>query len=307
MSDVNETKSDAAEAPKTLKQKIQHELKEWGQTLAIMVPVLLLFNGLLWEQRVIPSESMVPTLQAGDRIAVNKFAYGYSRWSLPFSLGRIIPLPKGRIFASKPKRGDVIVFEHTHFPRVMVKRVIGLPGDQVQMLNGKLYVNGVQMDEELRRTLRFRPQPQKMRVGGETIKVDAGIVTVDEYVERDGKKDWFVYDTHAEYRDKPDDFLPRTTPLFIVPQGYYFFMGDNRDNSIDSRFVDGHCPDVDGVISTAGCPFRYTPETQSAEQAPTGFVRFDHIIGRADTIILTVHRCRLEDGEKCAKRVWKGL
>jgi len=101
MTDVNEAE---VEEPKTLQAKIRHEMKEWGQTLAIMVPILLLFNGLLWEQRVIPSESMVPTLQAGDRIAVNKFAYGYSRWSLPFSLGRMIPLPEGRIFARQPKR-----------------------------------------------------------------------------------------------------------------------------------------------------------------------------------------------------------
>ena len=119
------------EAPLTLQQKVVKELREWGITLSIFIPVFLVFSGLFYELRVIPSESMVPNLQVGDRVTVNKFAYGYSRHSLPFSLGRYVPLPDGRILASDPKRGDVAVFEHPHTARVMIKRIIGLPGDTV--------------------------------------------------------------------------------------------------------------------------------------------------------------------------------
>ncbi|MCU0730116.1 MAG: signal peptidase I, partial [Hyphomonas sp.] len=121
-----------AAPPLSTWEKVKRELKEWGATLAIVAPAFLLFTGLLYEQRVIPSESMVPTLEVGDRVAVAKFAYGYGRYSLPLSLGRYLPLGEGRFFPSTPERGDVVVFEHTHSDRVMIKRVIGIPGDTVQ-------------------------------------------------------------------------------------------------------------------------------------------------------------------------------
>ncbi len=293
-SEPQRTEPDAAVL--TTKQKIQRELKEWGQTLIIFVPIFMLFNGLLWEQRVIPSESMVPTLQAGDRIAVNKFAYGYSRYSLPFSLGRFVPLPKGRVFARQPKRGDVIVFEHTHYPRVMVKRLIGLPGDQIQVNGENLYVNGQPLEAELMRNIRYRTQKSPYEPNGV-------ILEAEEIKESDGASSWLTYRTRDDRPRGLDDGDPRNTVLFVVPAGHYFFMGDNRDNSIDSRFLSGHCEPFEGVVSEAECPHR----APSDAAAPTGFVRFDHLIGRADTIILTVHRCRLEDGQTCPKRVWKGL
>ena len=89
--------------PMTLKERVMKEAKEWGVTLSIFIPIFLIFSGLFYELRVIPSESMVPNLQVGDRVTVNKFAYGYSRNSLPFSLWRYIPLPDGGIFASQHK------------------------------------------------------------------------------------------------------------------------------------------------------------------------------------------------------------
>ena len=113
----------------TFREKAIQEAKEWLSVFAWFVPLYLLFTGLVYEQRVIPSESMVPNLQVGDRVAVNKFAYGYSKHSFPFSLGRYLPLPEGRVFASMPKRGDVVVFEHPHTARVMIKRVIAVGGD----------------------------------------------------------------------------------------------------------------------------------------------------------------------------------
>ena len=108
MNDDVMTRNEAEQVPLTLPQKIKKELREWGITLSIFIPVFLIFSGLFYELRVIPSESMVPNLQVGDRVTVNKFAYGYSRNSLPFSLGRYVPLPEGRIFGSMPKRGDTL-------------------------------------------------------------------------------------------------------------------------------------------------------------------------------------------------------
>ena len=88
--------------PASTWEKVKRELKEWGATLAIVAPAFLLFTGLLYEQRVIPSESMVPTLEVGDRVAVAKFAYGYGRYSLPLSLGRNLPLGEGRFSPARP-------------------------------------------------------------------------------------------------------------------------------------------------------------------------------------------------------------
>lgn len=267
----------------TLGGKLKRELREWGATLAVFVPVFLLFSGLAYEQRVIPSESMIPTLQVSDRVAVAKFAYGYDRYSLPFSMGRYIPLPKGRIFARSPKRGDVVVFEHPHTGRVMIKRLIGLPGDQIQMIGEQLFLNGQAVDSEYIRTVRYVPHK------------DIALVTSHEWRETIGDKSWI---THRRIRGNEGD----NTDLFIVPEGHVFMMGDNRDNSLDSRFTSGHCPAIDGVIDRAGCPLRVNPENASI-----GFVPLDHLIGRAETVLLSFHQCKLQDGEKCKKRVWKGL
>jgi signal peptidase I len=272
------------EAPATLADKVKQELKEWGATLAVFVPLFMLFSGLVYEQRVIPSESMVPTLQVSDRVAVAKFAYGYDRYSLPFSLGRYLPLPKGRIFARDPKRGDVVVFEHPHAGKVMIKRVIGLPGDQIQMIDEQVYINGEPLPSEYVRTVRYVPHGTNW------------VATAYEWREtaEDGKS-WMT--NRQESGDRGDN-----TVLFIVPKGHVFMMGDNRDNSLDSRFLSGHCPPVGNVVDRAGCPLVVDPS-----EASVGFVPMDHLMGRADTVLMSFYRCKLMDGEKCPKRVWKGL
>ena len=264
-------------------QKVMRELKEWAATLAIVAPAFLLFTGLLYEQRVIPSESMVPTLEVGDRVAVAKFAYGYGRYSLPLSLGRYLPLGHGRFFPSLPERGDVVVFEHTHSDRVMIKRVIGLPGDTVQMLNETLVINGEPVKSEYLRAVRYVPDKEVV------------IDQAEEWTETIGDKSWV---THRGLRGRPvSDSL-----LFIVPEGHLFMVGDNRNNSYDSRELSGHCPPINGVVDRAGCPLRGDPD-----DASVGFVPLDHLIGRADTILLTFHRCKLQDDAPCRKRVWHPL
>ncbi|MFN3607771.1 MAG: signal peptidase I [Hyphomonas sp.] len=282
---MTEENSVPVEAPPQtgLWAKVKQELREWGATLAIVAPAFLLFTGLLYEQRVIPSESMVPTLEVGDRVAVSKFAFGYGRYSLPLSIGRYLPLGEGRFFASTPERGEVVVFEHTHSDRVMIKRVVGLPGDTVQMINEELVINGQPVDAEFVRTVRYVPD-----------RTDV-IDTAHEWRETIGDKTWF---THRGLRGHTVD----DTVLFVVPDGHMFLVGDNRNNSYDSRELSGHCPPVNGVVDRAGCPLRV-----QADDASIGFVPLDHLIGRADTVLMTFHRCKLQDDEPCQKRVWRGL
>lgn len=281
---IEENSAVAEDAPQEgLWAKIKQELREWGATLAIVTPAFLLFTGLIYEQRVIPSESMVPTLEVGDRVAVSKFAFGYGRYSLPLSIGRYLPLGKGRFFASTPERGDVVVFEHTYSERVMIKRVVGLPGDTIQMINEELVINGKPVDAEFVRQVRYTPD--------RTDFVD----TAFEWRETLDGKSWM---THRGLRGHPVD----DTVLFVVPEGHMFLVGDNRNNSYDSRELSGHCPPINGVVDRTGCPLRVP-----VDDASIGFVPLDHLIGRADTVLMTFHRCKLEDGEACRKRVWRGL
>ena len=276
------------EAPLTLQEKVVKELREWGITLSIFIPVFLVFSGLFYELRVIPSESMVPNLQVGDRVTVNKFAYGYSRNSLPFSLGRYVPLPDGRIFASAPKRGDVAVFEHTHTPRVMIKRIIGLPGDSVTVRDGQpTAINGTPIERTFVRRVRYRQH-------------DSGAyITAAEFTESFDGKGWTTHDIDGQTGTN-------ISITYTVPDGHFLFMGDNRDNSMDGRNPSGHCPTSEpGTVDQAGCPPRrgVTPD-----QASVGFVPAQNLIGRADTVLFSFYRCGRAQADPCMKsRVWRGL
>ena len=288
MKDDVKTPEQTESAPLTLQQKVVKELREWGITLSIFVPIFLIFSALLYELRVIPSESMVPNLQVGDRVTVNKFSYGYSRNSLPFSLGRYVPLPDGRIFASQPKRGDVAVFEHTHTPRVMIKRIIGLPGDTVEVRDGQpVAINGTPIERTFNRRIRYRQHD------------DGTYVTAAEFTESLGDASWVSHDIDGETGTN-------ISITFDVPEGHFLFMGDNRDNSMDGRNPTGHCPaNEQNVIDQAGCPPRpgWTPE-----QASVGYVPFQNLIGRADTVLFSFYRCGRAQAEPCMKkRVWRGL
>lgn len=276
------------QAPATLKDKAIKELREWIATLSIFVPLFMVFSGLIYELRVIPSESMVPNLQVGDRVAVNKFAYGYSRHSLPFSLGRYTPLPEGRIFAGQPERGDVIVFEHPHTERVMIKRLIGLPGDEIQMRDGAIWLDGQPLARDFAQRIQYLRSDSR------------SLVAAREYEEGDGDTSWLSHDW--EGRGGRYD----NTPTFRVPEGHFLFMGDNRDNSTDGRALTGHCPmDATGTISEAGCPPR---PGITEEMASVGYVPFSNLIGRADTVLFSTYRCSRSQASPCMrKRLWRGL
>lgn len=190
-----------------------HGLWETLKTVFYAVLIALVVRTVAFEPFNIPSGSMIPTLLVGDYLFVSKYSYGYSRHSLPLSL----PLFKGRIFADAPVRGDVAVFK---WPRDnstdYIKRIIGLPGDRVQLKAGVLHINGA---------------PVKLVKVGTTRRMIGSTVIGEatEYIETlPGGKSHRIYQesTKGRYNNSEE---------FVVPKGQFFAMGDNRDNSQDSR------------------------------------------------------------------------
>ena len=190
-------------------------LRQW---LMLVLTIGVLFFGVRWflfEPFRIPSESMLPTLEVGDMVVVSKLSYGYGDFSLDVDLPF---LPDDRVLGGDPKPGDVAVFRHPKFKRNLIKRIIGVPGDTVQMVNGQLFLNGEAM-------------PQKL-VGAATntsLSNKPAQLLDETLVDRQGG-------TLAEYQilnfaDTVFDNTPRVT----IPADHFFFIGDNRDNSGDSR------------------------------------------------------------------------
>lgn len=206
-----------------------------GETVSVIVQALLLalvIRTLLFQPFSIPSGSMRPTLLEGDYLFVTKWAYGFSRYSLPLSPN----LFSGRIFGSDPERGDVVVFKFPPNPSLdYIKRVVGLPGDRIQMKEGQLYINGTAVPRE--------------KVG----QIDNPDITevnrpVDVY--RETLPNGVSYDT----LDLTPDSIGDNTREFLVPEGHFFMMGDNRDNSTDSRFNVGFVP-AENLVGRANIIF----------------------------------------------------
>ena len=224
---------------------------------------ILAFVTLVWGHFKIPSESMQPTLEVGDHLYVSKYAYGYSKHSLPYLLHNL-PLPEGRIFSRLPKRGDVVVFRNPNSGIVMIKRVVGLPGDQLQILRGQLYINGEAVERD--------------RLDGRLYREHANqrVRSVNVYGQSlpDMDESFVIY-------ERDDTHRLDNTPIFIVPDESLFFMGDNRDNSIDSR---------------------------DPENGP-GIVPMDYVMGRADRVMFSFKRCNRNEDLYCPakKRVMKKL
>jgi signal peptidase I len=211
------------------------------KTVVYAVLIALLIRTVAYEPFNIPSGSMIPTLLVGDYLFVSKFSYGYSRHSLPLSL----PLIPGRVLMTPPERGDVAVFKlPTDNKTDYIKRIVGLPGDRIQMIEGRLWIN-----EEIVPRRRIEDFVEPMGHGR--------FQRIAQFVE--------TLPNGREYRilEMSDSHELDNTPLYIVPEGHYFAMGDNRDNSLDSRVPAR--PGVGGV----------------------GFVPEENLVGRADVLFFS--------------------
>ncbi|WP_166418210.1 signal peptidase I [Cochlodiniinecator piscidefendens] len=209
------------------------------------------FRTLFFQPFWIPSGSMKDTLLIGDFLFVNKMAYGYSQYSCPFSACPI----SGRLFGSEPERGDVVVFRHPVNGQDFIKRLIGLPGDRVQIRNGVVYINGEAAPQEPTGDFVEVYEPQGPQGGRPACATREGDNCIKErFIET---LPGGVSHSILNVADRPSD----NTDVYTVPEGEYFFMGDNRDNSIDSRF----------------------PQSRGG----VGFVPFENLIGRADRVVFS--------------------
>jgi signal peptidase I len=211
-------------------------------------------RAFLFEPFSIPSGSLIPSLLIGDYVFVSKYSYGYSHFSLPSFLDLAPGAMPGRLFAALPKRGDMVVFKLPRDGRTdYIKRVIGLPGDKVQMVGGRLFINGAIVERV--------PLPPYRLSDPSGRAIDAP--HYEEILPEGAKHDIIQLEGDAGHL--------ANTAVFEVPPGSFFVMGDNRDNSLDSRIPSG--------------------------QGGVGYVPFDNLIGRAEVIFYSVEDAQLrEDG-----------
>lgn len=263
-------KKDAEETPKSKKEAFFDEVKFFVGMFAF----ILTFHTFIFGHYKIPSESMQPALEVGDHLYVSKFAYGYSKHSLPFGIDKLPFWPKGKIMSRVPERGDVVVFRNPRSGIVMIKRALGLPGDEIVVSRGQFYINGERVERIPVESFTYRADngrrkfTDRVRGRNKYHQRWGNKISVTEYTEQ-----WPGEDKpHHIYEISDMENLDNVRPM-TVPEGTIFFLGDNRDRSLDSR----------------------------ADSGP-GFVPFDYLIGRADMMMFSFKKCEIEEGIKCPPR-----
>jgi signal peptidase I len=235
-------------------------LIELLKTIGVVAVFALIPRVVLCQPFTIPSESMQPSLLVGDYLVVSKFAYGWSRHSLPLSP----PLAHGRIAGRAPKAGDIVVFKAPSDARTdIIKRVIGLPGDRIQVVGGVLRINGAAVGRQ--------PLLPELTSGpfGEPVSIARYRETLPN-----GRS--------FETASLGPDTAAGNTGVYVVPQGCYFVMGDNRDDSADSRFDPGPAP-----AGQSSCPWNPELDRYFPPQHGMGFVPFDNLVGRAEVVLVS--------------------
>jgi signal peptidase I len=235
------------------------EIIELGKTVIYALLIAFVLRVVLFQPFTIPSASMEPTLLVGDYIIVSKFAYGWGRHSIPLNP----PLGSARLLYQAPKRGDIIVFKLPRDGRTdYIKRLIGLPGDKIQVTHGVLHINGQAVQRE--------------KLGPGVVDPDSTVTSVTEYKETlpNGK----TYVTNSYGPDGGAD----NTAVYTVPPGCFFMMGDNRDDSVDSRFDPGEI-----APGEASCPWNSDVDAHISPDLGVGFLPADDLVGRADIILFS--------------------
>ncbi|GLQ07360.1 signal peptidase I [Sneathiella chinensis] len=228
--------------------KDERWLGETIRTVVYAVLIAMVIRTFAFEPFKIPSESMLPTLKIGDYLFVSKYSYGFSKHSFPFSMGPF----DGRILEDLPERGDVAVFKKPKGePIDYIKRIMGLPGDKLQMIDGVLYINGTAVKRE----------------------------RVEDYVDRDFYGNFRRIAQYKETLPSGKTYMTLdmvrngsadNTEVFTVPAGHLFAMGDNRDNSTDSRFL-----------------------------SQVGYIPVENLVGRAEIIFMSL------EGDTSFLEIWK--
>jgi signal peptidase I len=261
------TQARAADPKAKTKHTALGETIEVVKTVVYALAIALVIRTLLFQPYTIPSGSEEPNLYRGDYIIVSKWSYGYSRHSI---LGSP-PLFKGRLFFHAPHRGDTIVFKlpsdgHTDY----IKRLVGLPGDRIQVRQGLLYING--------KPVQRQAVGRVMAIESRGPDADPGAIPATLYRETNPEGRQYLTQALAEGGQA------NNTGVYVVPAHCYFMMGDNRDNSADSRFDSGLMPEDPRL---GGCGWDSTLDAAVGGASGVGFVPEENLVGKARLILLS--------------------